>query len=644
MKGHLEPAPSGSFVCPACWQLFAGDLRACPDCASTRPAAGWPSMPCAFRGRYLLIEQIDRDALTASFRAENREEGASHRVIIKVARQKSPRGALPSIAKLLRREATMAGLLGDETDAFFGLASADLGDPPYLAFEHVDWPTLRDLLAERGTLDPLAAARIGVAILHGLTALERHDLVHRALTPSRIFVLRGEDGLRYDVKIAGFGVSADGEGEPTTLDPAALPYSSPEQLRGEELDSSSDVYMVAAILWELSTGQPPHPLLEKAGPNKAAAHRLRSLERVPSRPADMPAELHALLARALAFDSDERCPDDAPDGSPSAALGSALERFAEEHPERQARELAGAREELTKAELMLSALNERLAPIQENHPQSKGRARDHGAAARRRLERARGGARGGAGGRGGAWVAGDRHRRAPLLERARLRAPAGRASPGADRRPGFRSRSGSERRGVHPDSQAAPGSVEIGGARARVAPAGLARQRRDPRGRREALALRGRRDRSSSAAADRDRLPLEQGHEGAGPREPVGHALRSRGVGPVATSDHTTLLRVDRAAGSLGSTRGIRLRTADRELGAERRPPVPSRRRPDRGPKQRLQTTSRATLRRKTTHRLRTNKPLRETMALRRPALPRCVDRYLEYALKRSHHHGRSTR
>jgi serine/threonine protein kinase len=351
MKAELHTADA-TLVCPSCWLVFAHDgAGACPDCAAATPAGGWPSLPVAFRGRYVLIAPIGRDAASALFLARSAGEGEPS-AILEIARARGPLAASADARKLFRREATLAGLLGEETDVFLGLSSIDVSEPAYIAFEHAPWPALRDVLAEAGAPTPVAAARIGVAILRGLEALERHGLVHRALVPARIFVHRRHDG-GYDVKIAGLGVWPEGE-EGAALPPSAdvLAYASPEQLRGEPLTSASDVHMVASVLWELVAGQVPFPLPEGASPGEAARQRLRRLARVPARPAAMPVELHELLATALHPDARERYLA----GSPVAALAAALERFAEEFPARQERALGTT----TRA---LAALSAKLAPL-----------------------------------------------------------------------------------------------------------------------------------------------------------------------------------------------------------------------------------------------------------------------------------------
>jgi serine/threonine protein kinase len=366
MKSGRHPAVSASFVCPTCFRLFTDAPRTCSDCGSVRSPSGWPAMPFAFRGRYLLGELLERDAHTASFRARLSEGSSEAEVLVKVARPGGRGTVPPAVTKLLRREATMAGLLAEETEAFLGLVGSDLSDPPYLVFELSPWPTLRRRLVEQGPLPVVEVAQVGVAILHGLTALERHQLVHRALTPSRIFARRREEGSGFDVKIVGFGLTPElGEdGAPIALDLSVLPYASPEMVRAEALSSASDVFMVACLLWELATGRGPFPAVDEPSPAKAAAARLRALERAPVRPPEMPAELHALLASALSADPHLRCANGAPAASPLASLGGALERFAEEYPERHARELAFARDDLHRVEGMLARLNEQLVPLQ----------------------------------------------------------------------------------------------------------------------------------------------------------------------------------------------------------------------------------------------------------------------------------------
>jgi serine/threonine protein kinase len=356
MKGD-SPGSASSFLCPSCWQSSTdGSAQTCQRCAAPAPARGWPSLPCSFRDRYVLIDPMGHDAVSALFRAET-GSGGEPVVLVRVAR--SDGGA--DAKKLFRREATLAGLLSEETDAFFGLSSMDLTDPAYIAFEHVPWPSLRDALAASGPLDPEAAAHVGVAILRGLAALERHGVVHRAVVPSQIFALRGDDG-SWSAKIAGFGVCPEGGDD--TRSPEILSHSSPEQLRGEPLTSASDVHMVASVVWELVTGEVPFPLEEGVALDGAARLRLRRLAHVPARPSAMPAELHDLLSLALRPDPRARRTEGAPEGSLVTGFGSALERVAEELPRRREREISLARGDLDTTKRSLVELSARLAPLE----------------------------------------------------------------------------------------------------------------------------------------------------------------------------------------------------------------------------------------------------------------------------------------
>src|SRR5689334_22647989 len=102
MRGDML-GDDARFVCPSCWRVFADSrARACPDCAAAPPAGGWPSMPCSFRGRFLLTEQVGRDGASALFLAQIGDEGESGEpiVLVEIARTSGPL-ASPATARKL---------------------------------------------------------------------------------------------------------------------------------------------------------------------------------------------------------------------------------------------------------------------------------------------------------------------------------------------------------------------------------------------------------------------------------------------------------------------------------------------------------------------------------------------------------------
>src|SRR5439155_4656508 len=126
------------------------------------------------------------------------------------------------------------------------------------------------------------------------TGAELH-IIHRDISPGNIMVSR-EGG----VKLCDFGIAkAKAQSMNTATDVllGKAPYMSPEQARGEELDTRSDIFSTSAVLWEIVLGQK----LFK-GENDLATLRLVQDCQVP-RPTEIdstiPAELEKLLLHGL---------------------------------------------------------------------------------------------------------------------------------------------------------------------------------------------------------------------------------------------------------------------------------------------------------------------------------------------------------
>jgi serine/threonine-protein kinase len=142
-----------------------------------------------------------------------------------------------------------------------GLLDAGLADDgtPWLAMEYVPGRAIDQYCdGRRLTVEHRLALFEKVARAVGYA--HRHLIVHRDLKPSNILV--GEDG---EPRLVDFGIaklladSAGGDATATGIGLMTPQYASPEQIRGEPITTSSDIYQLGALLFELVTGQRPHP-------------------------------------------------------------------------------------------------------------------------------------------------------------------------------------------------------------------------------------------------------------------------------------------------------------------------------------------------------------------------------------------------
>jgi serine/threonine-protein kinase len=170
----------------------------------------------------------------------------------------------------------------------------------FIAMELAQGVTLADLLPASGRLSPEEGAYLGVETCRALDYAHRKaGIVHRDVTPRNVLV--DEEGA---VRLIDFGIAA-----PATVEGAARErvFGSPghmpiEQLRGGRLTPATDVFAVGALLIEAWTGRAPFRRAAREESDAALSAPLPPLSLTEPRLAP----LDALLARAVAFDAEER--------------------------------------------------------------------------------------------------------------------------------------------------------------------------------------------------------------------------------------------------------------------------------------------------------------------------------------------------
>ncbi|WP_215454679.1 Stk1 family PASTA domain-containing Ser/Thr kinase [Streptomyces sp. ATCC 21386] len=175
------------------------------------------------------------------------------------------------------------------------------GSYVYLAMEYVAGCTLRDVLRERGALQPRAALDILEPVLAALGAAHRAGFVHRDMKPENVLI--GDDGR---VKVADFGLvrAVDTVTSTTGAVLGTVSYLAPEQLEHGTTDTRVDVYACGVMLYEMLTGGKPH-----AGdsPAQVLYHALHDDVPPPSAAVPgLPYDLDALVASATARNAELR--------------------------------------------------------------------------------------------------------------------------------------------------------------------------------------------------------------------------------------------------------------------------------------------------------------------------------------------------
>ena len=172
-------------------------------------------------------------------------------------------------------------------------------NPPWVAFEYVDSPSLEEVVEEQL---PRLSAAIGIlsGIAEALTAIHQVGLIHRDLKPSNI--LCPPNG----VKVIDFGIAAAKESTALTTTGLVVgtpAWLSPEQLLGHPLTPAVDVFAWGCVAVYTVSGRPPFSGAEDV----PAAVYYRIVEQAPDLSA-VPPQLLPAVSAALAKDPAQRPP------------------------------------------------------------------------------------------------------------------------------------------------------------------------------------------------------------------------------------------------------------------------------------------------------------------------------------------------
>ncbi|MFF9018036.1 protein kinase [Streptomyces sp. NPDC014870] len=128
---------------------------------------------------------------------------------------------------------------------------------PVIVMELVDGPSLDDVLAERGPLDPREAAAIGARLMDALDAAHRAGVLHRDVKPGNVLLERGGRVVLTDFGIASMDTSGDEALAKLTQSGqivGSLDYLPPERAQGQEPGAASDIWALGMTLYAAVEG------------------------------------------------------------------------------------------------------------------------------------------------------------------------------------------------------------------------------------------------------------------------------------------------------------------------------------------------------------------------------------------------------
>ncbi len=182
-------------------------------------------------------------------------------------------------------------------------AVAEGGPLPYFVMPYLRGASLQKRLDVRGPLGVAEILRVAVQIASGLAAAHAQGLVHRDIKPANILL---EDGVER-LKITDFGLAraADDASLTRTGVIAGTPqFMSPEQARGEGVDSRSDLFSLGSLMYAMCTGRPPF----RAETSYGTLQRICDSQPRPIREInpEIPAWLTAIVAHLHEKDPEDR--------------------------------------------------------------------------------------------------------------------------------------------------------------------------------------------------------------------------------------------------------------------------------------------------------------------------------------------------
>ncbi|NNE65750.1 MAG: protein kinase [Pyrinomonadaceae bacterium] len=255
-------------------------------------------------GHYRLVREIGSGGMGAVFLAERTDGEFEQMVAVKMLRREFNTSSIRN--RFEQEKQIHAGLEHPNIARLIDAGSTDDGIP-FLVMEYIDGEPIVDY-CERLKIGLKKRLELFRKVCRAVSFAHRNLVIHRDLKPSNIMI--AETG---EPKLLDFGISklldteAGGESTVTKFGAMTPEYASPEQIEGSSVTTSTDIYSLGVILFELLTGERPF------GDHSKVSRLNDVLESEPRKPSDVVSGIARHSGEAVADISDGKGPEGRPD-------------------------------------------------------------------------------------------------------------------------------------------------------------------------------------------------------------------------------------------------------------------------------------------------------------------------------------------
>ncbi len=203
-------------------------------------------------GNYTIIRQLGAGGMAQIFEARDSQNG----MLVALKMQADATISVEDLRRFRREADVLRSLSHPNIITVYDVGTE--GGRPYIAVELIKGGSVEQALQQRGAFPPKEAMRLMIAILDGLAHAHARDLIHRDIKPANVLLRADGTPVLADFDLARpphpsphARITAEGERLGT---PA---YMAPEQIRGDTLESRTDLYACGVMLYEMLTGRLP---------------------------------------------------------------------------------------------------------------------------------------------------------------------------------------------------------------------------------------------------------------------------------------------------------------------------------------------------------------------------------------------------